>query len=67
MTLVLVSMDLQAGVFRRYRKGANDKPIFEDSVRIDQWDQKWPVDPESAERFRRDSTAFDDPSPPEAA
>ena len=70
MPVVLLSLDTRTGVFRRYRRGANNRPIFEQSIKIEPWE---PVslgvvalDRNAIERFRLESTAFQE-TPLEAA
>lgn len=69
--VVLVSLDTQPGVLKRYRLGANGRPIVEESIRIEPWEPVKNgedfIDPDAIEAFRRASTAFDEPKPPMVA
>ena len=69
--VVLVSLDTERGVFRRYRRGANGRPIFEESVRVEPWEPVLlgviALDPDMIEKFRRGSSVFCPPPEPMAA
>ena len=69
--VVLVSINTERGVFRRYRRGAHGRPTFEESVRVEPWEPVLlgviALDPDMIEKFRAGSSAFGPPPEPMVA